>query len=90
MSKSFDPALFQELGFSTTDGAGISVEDLRKVARLMILEASDQLPQAPEPPVAADESEADKADFVKEKKKKSRMSSMYTTTTYHVIVPFCS
>ena len=72
-----NPALLQELGFSTTDGAGISVEDLRKVARLMILQASDQLPQAPAPTVATDESEADKADFVQEKKKKSRMSSMY-------------
>jgi len=59
----------QALGYSTQDGVGIPVEDLRKVARLMILAASDQLPNIPDPQEKAKNEET--ADNPGGKKKKT-------------------
>jgi len=70
----------QALGYSTQDGAGIPVEELRKVARLMILEASDKLPEIADPEVVKNGSNGG-ADAGKKKKTKVAVEATVTPST---------
>merc|ERR1719495_1008302 len=70
----------QALGYSTQDGAGIPVEELRKVARLMILEASDKLPEIADPEAVKNGSSGG-ADAGKKKKTKVAVEATVTPST---------